>query len=206
VTVLERDAIRLFGAALRPTSLKISEQLEIPKWKALLEALAAMERGRQWWIGDALVYGEATFEEELFVQHSSEVGLEPGTLVNYRWIASSIDPSRRREELSFSHHAEVARLKPDEQDAMLERAIANGWTVRELRTIVAIELPEGQVSLLDRDDDRDPPASVEEAVQRRLERISLAFQSDGLEGVTAEDLAWLLELAKQLTRTGRYGS
>jgi hypothetical protein len=192
---------QLFG--YKPTKLEIREQLSIQQWRELLENLAAMDAGLQWWIGDALVYGEQVFEEELFIQVSSEVGLEPATLVNYRWVASSVHESRRREELSFSHHAEVARLKPTEQEKMLKRAIAEAWSVRELRVVVALEHPQNGQQALPLEDDRDPPASVEDAEQKRLEKISLAFESEGLKAVTPEDVAFLLELARRLTRGGR---
>jgi N6-adenosine-specific RNA methylase IME4 len=59
-------------------------------------------------------------------------GLAEKTLSNVRAIGS-IDESRRRESVSFTHHGEVVGLAPSEQDAWLERAETEGWSARELR-------------------------------------------------------------------------
>ncbi len=36
------------------------------------------------------------------------------------WLAEKFETSRRREDLTFKHHAEVAALPPDEADAPLD--------------------------------------------------------------------------------------
>lgn len=64
-------------------------------------------------------------------------GLEYQTLRNYAWVARSFAPGRRRERLSFGHHAEVAALAAVEQDLWLRRAEARGWSRNELRRQVS---------------------------------------------------------------------
>jgi hypothetical protein len=49
-------------------------------------------------------------------------------------VASRFEPSRRRPGLSFSHHAELAGLAPEDQELWLDRAEAGGLSVRALRT------------------------------------------------------------------------
>ncbi len=44
-----------------------------------------------------------------------------------------VDLSRRRDKLGFSHHSEVASLKPAAQEALLNLAEENKLSVRELR-------------------------------------------------------------------------
>lgn len=44
------------------------------------------------------------------------------TLLNCKWLSSQIEFSRRRENLSWGHHLEVASLPPDQQDYRLDRA------------------------------------------------------------------------------------
>jgi hypothetical protein len=46
--------------------------------------------------------------------------------MNMAYVAGRFAPERRRAELSFSHHAEVAALAPDEQEEWLDRAQASG--------------------------------------------------------------------------------
>src|SRR6185437_1157814 len=48
--------------------------------------------------------------------------------------------SRRRDTLSFQHHAEVAPLSPELQDEWLERAESEGWSRGELRRRLRAEL------------------------------------------------------------------
>ncbi len=48
-------------------------------------------------------------------------------------VCRRIEPSRRREVLSWSHHREVAALEPEDADALLDKAEAEGWTRQELR-------------------------------------------------------------------------
>ena len=60
-----------------------------------------------------------------------------GTLKNRASVARRIDPSRRCDGLTWSHHAEVAGLEPDEADAVLaETALytwPDTWSVEHLR-------------------------------------------------------------------------
>jgi hypothetical protein len=71
-----------------------------------------------WWLGDWLNRGEKRFGET-YVQAIDETGMAYQTLANIKWVASAIDVSRRRENLTWKHHAEVAKLPPDAQDVWL---------------------------------------------------------------------------------------
>lgn len=86
----------------------------------------------QWAIGDWLNYGEAHYGEtytqalEIFPEHAYQ------TMANYKYVASRVEFSRRRETLSWSHHAEVAALSPREQTRWLKQADSESWTKAEL--------------------------------------------------------------------------
>jgi hypothetical protein len=62
-----------------------------------------------------------------------KAALDYQTLANLKWVSASIEVSRRREKLSWTHHSEVAALPSGEQDEWLDLAEQNTWTVRELR-------------------------------------------------------------------------
>ena len=57
-------------------------------------------------------------------RYAKAIGMEHGTLENYRRVARAYEKSRRRENLSFTHHVEVA-ARPDRLD-WLARADAAG--------------------------------------------------------------------------------
>ncbi len=48
-------------------------------------------------------------------------------------MARKFVPGRRREKLSFQHHAEVCGLPENEQEQWLAAAEAGGWSRNELR-------------------------------------------------------------------------
>lgn len=55
------------------------------------------------------------------------------TLRNLAYVASRFDPSRRRDDVSWSHHAVLAGLDPSSQDLWLGQVAAAHLTVRGLR-------------------------------------------------------------------------
>ena len=56
------------------------------------------------------------------------------TLRNYAVVGRAFaDASRRRDGLSFAHHAEVAKLATADADLLLDKAQAEGLTTRQLR-------------------------------------------------------------------------
>jgi hypothetical protein len=85
-----------------------------------------------WWLGDWLIYGQTHYPDR-YKRAVLETALDYQTLRNYAWIARKFTQSRRRDKLSFQHHAEVASLTQEEQDMWLTRAEAGGWSRNELR-------------------------------------------------------------------------
>jgi hypothetical protein len=52
------------------------------------------------------------------------------------YVCLRIPKSRRRAELTFEHHEEVARLTPEDQDKWLQAAVENEWAVADLRAAI----------------------------------------------------------------------
>ncbi len=69
-------------------------------------------------------------------------GLDYQTLRNYAWVARRFELSRRRDTLSFGHHAKVASMPAPEQDFWLRKAEQFGWSTSELRREVRTSLRE----------------------------------------------------------------
>ena len=74
----------------------------------------------------------------------SQVFDETGILIDYntmridKYLSDSIPLLRRHNNLSWSHHREVAGLEPPEQDELLDKAEDKGWSFREMRKQVRL--------------------------------------------------------------------
>jgi hypothetical protein len=142
------------GARLHSTGLHIPADLELDKWAVIGEQLAQIGSGVQWALGDWWAYGHHKYGERKAVTAAKKIPYEFGTLMNFGCIARGFETSRRREALSFSHHAEVASLKPAEQTKMLDRAIDRNWSVADLRKALRDKAGNS------RGDDRGPEATA----------------------------------------------
>ena len=118
--------------AITPTSWTPENELALSEWAAQGRRLGVIGRGAGWWIGDWLRYGNEAFGER-YVRAARITGYGVQTLMNMVYVASRFELERRRERLSWSHHAEVAALEPGDQDRWLARAEAERLSVRCLR-------------------------------------------------------------------------
>jgi hypothetical protein len=123
------------GVEVTAVGLRIKARLSYSQWSNLVGGLQRVHRSILWLIGDAIVWGEDHFSEE-FSQAISEYSR--GAQYNAAWVSRKIEISRRRETLSWSHHAEVAMLGRAEQDRFLQEAIDHHWGVHELRAAVRL--------------------------------------------------------------------
>lgn len=74
---------------------------------------------------------------------------------NAAYVAGRIELSRRRDSLSWSHHYQVAKFQPIEQDACLNKAESEGWTSKELREAIRLAS--------ERSVEFDSPAAIRQA-------------------------------------------
>jgi hypothetical protein len=104
----------------------VSEWVEQGRW------LGAIGRASAWWIGDWIRYGSARYGDK-YLPASQVTGYDVQSLMNMAYVASRFEVARRRPGLSFSHHAELAGLAPEDQELWLDRAEAGGLSVHALR-------------------------------------------------------------------------
>jgi hypothetical protein len=109
-----------------------SDPMEHPEWVAAGRRLGGISRCNQWWLGDWVRYGTAKWGEK-YVEAARITGYDPRSLANMASIATSFELSRRRDMLTWSHHAVVAALEPEEQDRWLDVAVAKRFSVADLR-------------------------------------------------------------------------
>jgi len=91
------------------------------------------QKALNWHIGDWWAFGDHRYGERAKAAAEGIFGREFQTLVNLGNVSNRFESNRRRLDLSWSHHAEVAALPPAKADALLDQAEAGGWSTRELR-------------------------------------------------------------------------
>lgn len=126
---------KLTGTAWLP-----ADELKLEDWVDHGRRLGAIGRASAWWIGDWLRYGNMEFGER-YSRASRITGYDAQTLMNMVYVASAVPPEERVEALSWSHHAEVAALPPEERGPLLGLAASNRLSVRCLRTEVRKHRP-----------------------------------------------------------------
>jgi hypothetical protein len=120
-------------AALTSTSWRPRVELTATQWFRQGRWLGALARGSGWWIGDWLRYGSARYGER-YAPAAQATGYDVHSLMNMAYVAGRFDISRRRDALSFSHHAALAGLPVEEQDLWLDRTEVSRLSVRQLRS------------------------------------------------------------------------
>ena len=119
------------GALATKTSLKLSEQTTIEQWAETGNMLYQAGQKMSWWLADWAAFGERKYGQ---LKEFCELnGINYSTISNAATTAKSVESSRRRELLSFSHHVEVSALKPKDQSRFLKMAEAEKLSVSELR-------------------------------------------------------------------------
>jgi hypothetical protein len=112
--------------------LRLASGLPFTTWRRLGEQISVIQNASAWWIGDWLSYGERRYGAG-YREAMSIFGLEYQTLRNYAWVATKFPLYRRRDGLSFQHHAEVASLTEGQQELWLHQAATSKWSRNELR-------------------------------------------------------------------------
>lgn len=103
------------------------------EWLLVGKRLGGISRCNQWWLGDWVRYGADKWGEK-YTQAAKITGYDPRSLANMASIATAFEPSRRRDNLTWSHHVAVAALPEGEQETWLDRAVSEGFSVADLRT------------------------------------------------------------------------
>lgn len=109
-----------------------SADIGLDEWSAVGRRFGEIGRCSQWWLGDWIRYGNARFGER-YSRAAKLTGYDAQSLMNMVYVASRFEISRRRENLSWSHHAALAALDVAEQEHWLSRAVADRLSVADLR-------------------------------------------------------------------------
>jgi hypothetical protein len=114
------------------------QQLTFDEWVGAGKVLGRATSSLHWLLGDWWCYGRFDYGDRCKALASSGIGLSLQTLSNYGSVSRAFATcSRRREALSWTHHAEVCTLAAREADALLDRAEREKLSTHALRLLVA---------------------------------------------------------------------
>jgi hypothetical protein len=177
-------------ARLPKTGLSFPLHLPFERWLVIGQHLSSTTASLAWCLGDWMVYGESAFAGR-YRQAIEQTSLDYQTLRNYAWVARRYPLSRRREGLSFAHHAEVTALPDHEQDFWLRKAETLGWSRNQLRREVRSSVTaredgqpprkENESAAADSASEGDSDATPENEVGWTEQRLELRFTSRQLE-------------------------
>lgn len=116
--------------------LHIDDDTPIEDWIKIGDYLQLARDSLNFWIGDWLAFGEKKYGEMYpqGVQEATSKTYEE--LANCKYVSSKVAPDIRKDTLTWSHHAAVAKLEPDKQKEYLERADREGMSVEHLRNSI----------------------------------------------------------------------
>jgi hypothetical protein len=169
-------------------SLELPAQTSFDEWVAIGRRLCLGSQAINWHIGDWWAFGNHRYGARAKVAAEGIFEREFQTLMNTASVCRSFPTSRRREGLSFSHHAEVASLDPKTADALLDRAEGDGWSRNDLRR--NIQSAQSQ---------RQRPVSDNYLIEQKTPEIAMeiAAEAERLGKKLGDFLAFLLALGWQ---------
>lgn len=147
------EIIKWEKAKFERNSLILAEDVTLDEWKELGQSLKKIEGCVQFWIGDWARFGDKKgftgkyTDPKVYDQLGEITGLERNTLQRYKSVSDNVDSWRRRQDLSFEHHKEVASLPPDQQQHFLQVASEQKLSVRDLRREVHKSKVSGEAKL-----------------------------------------------------------
>ena len=197
------EIVRFNKVIFEKNKLIIHDDITIDEWKELGRGLKQIEGSVQFWIGDWARFGEKRgftgkyTDPKVYDELEEITGLERKTLCGYKGISESIESSLRREDLSFSHHKEVASLPREKQEKFLQLASEKDLSVRELREEIRRDgikeshpdLPIGKFRIIY----ADPPWKYSNSMPEYFSEQANHYQLMSIDEIAAMDIKSLAE-------------
>ncbi|MCX8494911.1 MAG: hypothetical protein ORN51_01855 [Akkermansiaceae bacterium] len=118
---------------ITPTGIQFKEELSYDEWMQMANDLGKAGRSIGFVIGDWINYGESRWREK-YDEALKATRLSRQTLKDYAYVSRKVESSLRQDDLDFSIHAVVAKLKTnDEKQHWLSMAEKHDLSVRRLR-------------------------------------------------------------------------
>lgn len=171
-------------------SLSLPAATTFDEWQHIGRELAARDKVLNWWIGDWWAFGEHSYGDRADAAASAIFPLTYGTLRNYGSVCRSIETSRRRDNLDWSHHQEIAPLARQSSEAaemLLDRAERENLTVSQVRAAVRVLQGKTVSQVLDARDE-DPEHYYLLTIARAWNRAPVEVRREFLELAGEADL------------------
>jgi hypothetical protein len=179
-------------------ALELPEGLSFKEWESEGARLGKARSRSLWLIGDWWRYADKRYDSRRY-SVPDHFGVNYRSCENYAVVARAFDSSRRRENVSFAHHREVATLPSREADELLDWCLATVETngrprsrqeLRDemLRRQVAKQSPPPHFEV------HDLPAApnvVKLLIQRPETPAIVRLDNSGVTGRVPEELAGL---------------
>ena len=112
------------------------EDLSEDEWADVGILLARIDASTRWWVGDWWNHGIKNYgARKTMVESQAWQGPSFQTCANAASVCRAFETYRRREVLTFGHHAEVSALDPKEADQLLDWAQATLSSTGKSRSI-----------------------------------------------------------------------
>ncbi|HON98596.1 MAG TPA: MT-A70 family methyltransferase [Bacteroidales bacterium] len=197
------EIVRFNKVIFEKNKLIIHDDITIDEWKELGRGLKQIEGSVQFWIGDWARFGEKRgftgkyTDPKVYDKLEEITGLDRKTLKGYKGISESIESSLRRDDLSFSHHKEVASLPKEKQEKFLQLASEKDLSVRELREEIRRDgikeshpdLPIGKFRIIY----ADPPWKYSNSMPEYFSEQANHYQLMSIDEIAAMDIKSLAE-------------
>lgn len=134
--MVEAAVETIAGVRWLPTGLVLERPLTGQEWLHLGLILATNRRATHWQIGDWWIAHRDHMSDEEVIRLLSELELDLKTVRNLASVCAAFPLEERVEGLSIGHHEAVMALPREERAALLQEALAQGWSVGTLREAV----------------------------------------------------------------------
>lgn len=124
-TIAKRQAagLALPHCTLSRVGLQFAGDLTADQWQEIGRHLEQFAGPSQWWLGDWLLHGEGQAEwGSMYDRVVEEFGETYASAAKAKAIAHEFEFGRRRQNLPWGHHREVASLPVDDQEELLDWA------------------------------------------------------------------------------------
>jgi len=139
LATVDPKQITIGGFTFTETGVSVNGAPSFGDYQGASDFATRAVKASSWWIADLLRYADTRDDWraklEAVMDHTE---LAEETVKNLKWVGEKVPPARRRADVAFSLHTEVAPLSGPEQTEWLEQAAEKGWTQRELRHAIKV--------------------------------------------------------------------
>lgn len=117
-----KDGLPMPGVVLTKTGMTLPEELTEDEWQSIGTKLALCDGSIKWWLGDWLAHAERKWGKYDDAIRKLRLPWSKGSLQNMASVSRKVESSRRRENLPYAFHTEIAGLSGEKQSHWLDEA------------------------------------------------------------------------------------